>query len=94
MALAEKTLDHRAAFLKMLDGAATRAEWRGSEEGLEWSQWAQMTSPVMTVPCYALYQVRILIRGKWCMSPIGTATHPSEQCPKCKLRAHQLTYLR
>lgn len=82
--------DHKQDFLSLLNRAATKAEWRGSNDGVSWSKWEPMTSAVMTVPCRVVYQVRIMVDGEWRESPIGTATHPAKECPRCRLRNHKL----
>jgi hypothetical protein len=84
---------HRDDFQRLVNKAAQQAQWRGSEDGLRWTPWYQMTSPIMTVPCCLVYQVRVKIDGEWSLSPIGTTTHPSNECPRCRLRAHQLARL-
>lgn len=82
--------DHKQDFLTLLNRAATQAQWRGSDDGISWTPWYPMTSAIMTVPCCLVYQVRVKVSGEWQLSQIGTATHPAEECPRCRLRAHQL----
>lgn len=91
--IAEKTTNpnHKDDFLSLLNAAATKAQWRGSDDGMTWTPWYPMPHPIMTVPCCLVYQVRVMVKGEWQLSPIGTATHPSDECPRCRLRNHQLS---
>lgn len=47
-----------------------RAEWRGSDDAVTWTQWYPLYSKDMLVLHYNYYQARIEVCGEWFTSPI------------------------
>jgi hypothetical protein len=49
-----------------------RTEWRGSNDGITWTDWFPLVGPAedCLVPKYWFYQARILVNGEWFTSPV------------------------
>ena len=43
-------------------------QWRGSNDGIVWSPWAELLDVRELLPPYEYYQGRILVDGKWRVS--------------------------
>ena len=45
-------------------------EWRGSDDGIVWSDWRRVTTFDKPIPPHGYYQVRIFKAGRWDVSPV------------------------
>lgn len=45
-------------------------QWRGSDDGIQWSCWYSLLSLTQKVDRYFYYQGRILINGRWRTSKV------------------------
>ena len=48
----------------------SRMQWRGSDDGIQWTEWVSLFSETQKVPLHLYYQARIEISGHWEYSKI------------------------